>query len=98
GVPEADVVLVSAEALWKSWGMKSESRKRAAPESPRHRYEVLRAQGLDFPMARPASRPEELDAAAAALAAYLWATGQAASEGPRVEVLTAAPFSRQTRG
>lgn len=90
------VILVSAEALWKTWGVRSG--KEHGPESSRQRYEVLRAQGLDLPLGEPASQSEELDAAAAALAAYLWATGQAASEGPRVTVHTTSPFARQTRG
>ena len=98
GDRQADIVLVRAEALWKTWGIRAEARKRPAPEASRHRYEILRAQGLDLPTGRPASRSADLDAAAAALAAYLWATGQAASEGPRVTVLPASTFSRQTRG
>ncbi len=95
----ADVALVSPDLLWKSWGVRPEASPEAVPATARRRYEVLRAQGLDLPTALSAGQSDGLDAAAAAFAAYLWATGQAGSEGSRILTAgsSAAP-PRKTRG
>ncbi len=55
--------------------------KKTTPEGLRARWDVLRGQGLEFPEGLDALGHDELDAAAAALAAYLWATGRTSSCG-----------------
>ncbi len=50
----------------------------------RKRYEILREQGLELPVGVAAIHDDQLDAAAAAYAAYLWATKQAANQGAEV--------------
>ncbi|HYR45745.1 MAG TPA: Si-specific NAD(P)(+) transhydrogenase [Thermoanaerobaculia bacterium] len=79
-VEQADVVLVNPDALWKTWGVKSARRQAGIFPARRKQYETLRAKGLELPVAEPASHRDQLDAAAAAYAAYLWATGQATAE------------------
>jgi hypothetical protein len=98
GARQADMVLVDPDALWKSWGLRLEAKPDRTPATARRRYEVLRAQGLDLPMEQPTDRTDGLDAAAAAFAAYLWATGQAATEGPQVRVAEISAAPRKTRG
>jgi len=74
---ETDVVLVRPEVLW---GAKTTARKlrgRGDAARRRQRYEMLRSQGLELPSGAAAVTDEQLDAALSALAAYLWATGQA---------------------
>lgn len=86
GNAEADLVLVYPDALWKDWGLEASRRPNDVFSERRRRYEILRAQGLELPVTEPACHRDQLDAAAAALAAYLWATGQARAEGARVFV------------
>ena len=45
-------------------------------EGRRARWDLLRGQGLELPKGPAEITHDELDAAAAALAAYLWATGR----------------------
>jgi NAD(P) transhydrogenase len=97
GARQADLVLVSPDALWKAWGVRPEAKPERAPAAARQRYEVLRAQGLDFPRAQPPGQSDGLDAAAAAFAAYLWATGQAESEGSRILAAGSSPSQPKTR-
>jgi NAD(P) transhydrogenase len=94
---QADVVLVSPEAFWKAWGVRSEAKPDRAPAAARQRYEVLRAQGLDLSLPAQAGQTEALDAAASAFAAYLWATGQAGCDGARV-IAAPSQSQRKTRG
>jgi hypothetical protein len=51
------------------------------PASRRMRYDLLRAESLDLPVGPDAIHDDQLDAAAAAYAAYLWATRQASVSG-----------------
>jgi hypothetical protein len=95
---QADLVLVSQDLLWKSWGVRPEAKAEDAPAAARRRYEVLRAQGLDLPTTWSAGQSDGLDAAAAAFAAYLWATGQAGSEGSRILTAGSSASPRKTRG
>jgi hypothetical protein len=46
----------------------------ALPAGRRARWDVLRGLGLELPLGRDAITSNELEAAACALAAYLWAT------------------------
>ena len=75
GVEQAEVLHVHPDSLWRAWGAEPLP-SGEAPFSARRQYEVLRAQGLELPVADSSVRRGELDAAAAAYAAYLWATGQ----------------------
>ena len=75
GVEHAEVLHVDPDSLWKAWGVEPLPRGEGLLPT-RRQYEVLRAEGLELPVAGPGSRRDELDAAAAAYAAYLWATGQ----------------------
>ena len=45
------------------------------------RYELLTTEGLELPAGPDAIHDDQLDAAAAAYAAYLWATKQASIQG-----------------
>jgi hypothetical protein len=74
---ETDVLMVRTERLWGSRVTARKLRGRGDASRRRQRYEMLRAQGLELPGSASAVTDAELDAALAALAAYLWATGQA---------------------
>jgi NAD(P) transhydrogenase len=82
-VPDADVefVLTRPEILWRGWARGQALRGAAAR---RKRYEILREQALELPVGLAAIHDDQLDAAAAAFAAYLWATRQATSRGAEV--------------
>jgi hypothetical protein len=88
GVPDApaDIALVNLALLWMKWGVPPAPRRGNVFPTRRRQYEVLRTHGLELPMTEAASHRDQLDAAAAAYAAYLWATGQARSEGARIVV------------
>jgi NAD(P) transhydrogenase len=79
--PEVEIVLARPEALWRGWARGQRLRGAAAR---RKRYEILRAQGLELPVGMAAIHDDQLDAAAAAYAAYLWATKQMDSRGAEV--------------
>jgi predicted nuclease with RNAse H fold len=51
--------------------------KKTLPAGRRERHDLLRGMGLEFPLGPDAITHDQLDAAAAAYAAYLWATGKA---------------------
>jgi hypothetical protein len=51
------------------------------PAGRRARHDILRGLGLELPLGRDAITPDELDAAACAFVAYLWATGNAKVRG-----------------
>jgi NAD(P) transhydrogenase len=81
---ETDLVQTRPSQLWE--GLKDQKRTaRSRPEAVRRRrYEILRAEGLELPVGCEAIREDQLDAAAAAFAGYLWATRQAREEAPWV--------------
>ena len=75
GVERAEVLHVHPDSLWRARGIEPSPRGKG-PSPARRQYEILRAEGLELPVSGPGNRRDELDAAAAAYAAYLWATGQ----------------------
>ena len=77
GAEWADVVPTRPSALWKAWGIAKRGRRAGVPSVQRRQYEVLRSQGIELPVAAATIHHDQLDAAAAAYTAYLWATGQA---------------------
>jgi NAD(P) transhydrogenase len=92
GVEEAEILQVHPGSLWRAWGVEPlPGGEDLFP--PRRQYEVLRAEGLELPVAGPDSR-RELDAAASAYAAYLWATGQSRPEASGI--LPGEPVTRNT--
>ena len=74
---ETDVVMVRTERLWSARTTARKLRGRGDASRRRQRYEMLRSQGLELPGPPAAVSDDQLDAALSALAAYLWATGQA---------------------
>ena len=81
---ETDVVLVRPAAVWETSALGLRGRGEATRR--RQRYEMLRSRGLDLPAGAASVSNVELDAALSALAAYLWATGQAGLSGATVVV------------
>jgi len=90
----ADVAIARLGTFWKAWS-RGERPPRAAGAERRRRYEALRTHGLELPVGDAAVYGDELDAAACAYAAYLWATGQARVE--RGVVTAAAALSATPR-
>lgn len=86
-MPENQAVLLEVYPadLWKKWAGRALPKKQT-PEGRRERWELLRGQGLELPLDAAGITHDQLDAAAAALAAYLWATGRTNAWG---EVLSA---------
>lgn len=81
-VPHEETVLLEVYPgdLWPRWAGYRMPRKSLS--AGRHaRYDLLRGLGLDLPVGREAATHDQLDAAAAAYAAYLWATGKAREVG-----------------
>jgi hypothetical protein len=78
---EVEVVLARPRTLWQSW---AGGRLLRGGAGRRKRYEILREQALELPVGLAAIHDDQLDAAAAAYAAYLWATKQAESRGAEV--------------
>jgi NAD(P) transhydrogenase len=72
--PDAEVALVRPARLWRAW---SGGRAPRGATARHKRYEILRAQALELPVGFAAVHDDQLDAAASAYAAYLWATRQA---------------------
>jgi len=85
-VPQDRAVLLEVYPadLWKKWAGHALPKKQTT-EGRRARWDLLRGQGLELPLAAGDITHDQLDAAAAALAAYLWATGRtnAWGEAPR---------------
>ena len=79
--PEVEVVLTRPGVLWRGW---ARGQRIGGAAARRKRYEILRAQGLELPVGVAAIHDDQLDAAAAAYAAYLWATKQVTSKGAEV--------------
>jgi hypothetical protein len=81
-----DVLLVRPTDLWQAWAQMGRTKRPASPSARRLRYDILRAESLEFPVGPDAIHDDQLDAAAAAYAAYLWATKQASADGAYVKV------------
>ena len=67
--------------LWQRWAQTQKLKGASLPSGKRMRYEILRSASLEFPLAFDAIHDDQLNAAAAAYAAYLWATRQAGPDG-----------------
>ena len=65
---------------WPKWAGRRPPKK-TLPSGRRARYDILREHGLELPVGCDAITHDQLDAAAAALIAYLWATGNAREFG-----------------
>jgi NAD(P) transhydrogenase len=65
---------------WPKWAGRRPPKK-SLPAGRRARYDILREHGLELPVGCDAVTHDQLDAAAAALLAYLWATGNAREFG-----------------
>ncbi len=76
-----DVVRARPSGLWKAWAESQKLKGVTLPSGKRKRYELLRTEGLELPAGPDLIHDDQLDAAAAAYAAYLWATKQAVSQG-----------------
>jgi NAD(P) transhydrogenase len=76
--------------LWRKWAGRRLPKK-MLPAGRRLRYEILRGLGVELPVGPEAVTHDELDAAAAALLAYLWATENARAYGE-------APFWDESAG
>jgi predicted nuclease with RNAse H fold len=76
-VPQDQAVLLEVYPadLWKKSAGRALPKKQTA-EGRRARWDLLRGQGLELPLGAGEITHDQLDAAAAALAAYLWATGR----------------------
>ncbi|MGH9365484.1 MAG: Si-specific NAD(P)(+) transhydrogenase [Thermoanaerobaculia bacterium] len=81
---EVEVVLTRTAGFWKSWERGQKLRGVGLPAARRKRYEMLRAVALELPVGPAAVHDDQLDAAVASYAAYLWATRQARREGAEV--------------
>ncbi len=66
--------------LWPKWAG-TKLPKKTQPQGRRARYDLLRGLGVELPIGSEAITHDQLDAAAAAFAAYLWATGKAQEFG-----------------
>ena len=65
---------------WPKWAGRRPPKK-SLPAGRRARYDILREHGLELPVGCDAVTHDQLDAAAAAFTAYLWATGNAREFG-----------------
>ncbi len=79
-----EVVLARPADLWKAWSEVGKRKGTSSPTARRLRYDILRTESLEFPVGPDAIHDDQLDAAAAAYAAYLWATKQASAQGAYV--------------
>jgi len=75
------MLLARPSDLWKVWAANQKLKGVTRPSGKRMRYELLRTEGLELPVGPDAIHDDQLDAAAAAYAAYLWATKQATARG-----------------
>lgn len=71
---------VDADDLFTRWLGKSLTRK-TMPQRRRQRFDILRGFGIDLPVDAAAVTHDQLDAAASAFAAYLWAKREAKELG-----------------
>jgi len=81
-----EIVLTRPADLWKEWAESKKLKGLNSPSGRRMRYELLRRESIELPVGPDAIHDDQLDAAAAAYAAYLWATRQAGAEGAYVSV------------
>jgi len=81
-VPQDRAVLLEVYPgdLWKKWAGRALPKKQT-PAGRHARWDLLRGQGLELPSGPDEITHDQLDAAAAALAAYLWATGRTTAFG-----------------
>ena len=77
----SEVAVARLPSFWEAWSRGGRARAGGDAAIRRRRYEMLRARGLELPMGDAAVYGDELDAAACAYAAYLWATEQSRVEG-----------------
>jgi hypothetical protein len=83
-VERSEVLRARSSDFWSTFGP-AERRVTRDPETiKRQHHEVLSSLGLELPAPAAASYLDQLDAAAGALVAYLWATGRAPIEGGMV--------------
>jgi hypothetical protein len=82
--PHASTVLLETYPadLFAKWAGRKLGKK-TMPVGRRARYDILRGLGVELPLGPDAITHDQLDAAAAAFAAYLWATGKAKELGAR---------------
>jgi NAD(P) transhydrogenase len=92
-----EVAVARLASFWNAWS-RGEKPSRAPGAERRRRYEALRAHGLELPVGDAAVYGDELDAAACAYAAYLWATGQAGRVGNVVKAVDTAPAMSAAAG
>jgi predicted nuclease with RNAse H fold len=71
---------VNLDHLWGQWAGHAMPKK-TLPSGRRARYDLLRGLGIELAHGPDAVTHDQLDAAAAAFAAYLWATGKAKEYG-----------------
>jgi NAD(P) transhydrogenase len=76
----AEIVRVRPEDVWKVFGPADRTARRTPAGERRVGYEVLTSLGLELPVGEAAVHQDQLDAAASAFIAYLWATGRATVE------------------
>ncbi|HEY6929602.1 MAG TPA: FAD-dependent oxidoreductase, partial [Thermoanaerobaculia bacterium] len=76
-----EIVQARPADLWQSWAQTQKLKGASLPSGKRMRYEILRSESLEFPLVCEAIHDDQLNAAAAAYAAYLWATRQVSAEG-----------------
>ena len=79
-----DTVLLESypAMLFASWA-KRRLPKKTTPQGRKARWDLLRGLGVELPIGADAITHDQLDAAAAAFGAYLWATGNARELGER---------------
>lgn len=79
-----EIVRARASDVWTVFGPAERRASRDADSNKRLHREVLSSLGLELSGAGSSCHLDQLDAAAAALVAYLWATGRAPVEGDTV--------------
>lgn len=77
---KTQIIEVYPADLWPKWAGHSLPKK-TLPTGKRARYDLLIGLGVELPLGVDAITHDQLDAAAAAFAAYLWATGKAKEYG-----------------
>ena len=88
-----EIVLARPADLWKVWAESRKLKEVSGPSGTRMRYELLRRESIELPVGPDAIHDDQLDAAAAAYGAYLWATRQAGLEGAYVRLERPAVYS-----
>ena len=78
---QAEILVASAPDVWKTFGPKDRRATRETEAVRRQHHEILCSLGLELPSGESSAHLDQLDAAANALTAYLWATGRAPVQG-----------------